>query len=170
MTTIEVLARNEFLKGDSICCVDTKAAAGRKREITWSELDGQANRLANLLLGRGVRRGGRVALLLMSGTESMAIYSGIIKSGAVAVPIDYRCGSEEILRCLEASGAEALVFGSEFQGRVEAMAGRMTGVKLSLYVGEGASEAAESYRELTACCSSRDPLVELAEEEYEYVW
>jgi long-chain acyl-CoA synthetase len=170
MTTKEVLAISAFLNADNTSFVDTEPSGETKREVTWSELDCQANRFANLLLERGIGRESKIAVLLMNGKEWMAVYSGIIKSGSVPVPIDYRCNSDEIRRCLDISEADALVLGPEFEGRVQAIHESIPNVRFSLYVGEVCPEFAESFRDLTSVCSTRDPLVELAEEEYEYVW
>lgn len=170
MTTKEVLSRNAFLHVDNVSYVDIKPAGGLKKEITWNEFDGQANRFANMLVERGIGKGNKVAIMLMSSIDWMPVYAGLIKAGSVAVPIDYRCGSDEIRRCLELSGADALIFGNEFKDRMEAVAESIPAVKLRLYVGNDCPEYAEDYVELVSACSARDPLVELAEEEYEYVW
>ena len=58
-----------------------------RREITWSVFDEKANRFANLLLSRGVKKGDKVAILLMNCLEWLPIYFGILKSGATAVQI-----------------------------------------------------------------------------------
>ena len=68
-----------------------------RREMTWKEFDTKANRFANLLLTRGVKRGDKVAILLMNCLEWLPIYFGILKTGALAVPMNYRYTAEEIL-------------------------------------------------------------------------
>ena len=61
-----------------------------RREITWSVFDEKANRFANLLLSRGVKRGDKVAILLMNCLEWLPIYFGILWAGALAVPLNFR--------------------------------------------------------------------------------
>ena len=61
-----------------------------RREITWKDFDYKANRFANLLLSRGVKKGQKVAILLMNCLEWLPIYFGILKSGALAVPMNFR--------------------------------------------------------------------------------
>ena len=82
-----------------------------RREITWREFDTKANRFANLLLTRGVKKGDKVAILLMNCIEWLPIYFGILKTGALAVPMNFRYTAEEIQYCLNLSDARALVFG-----------------------------------------------------------
>ena len=67
-----------------------------RREITWKTFDDKANRFANLLLTRGIRRGDKVAVLMMNSIEWLPVYFGILKAGALAVPLNYRYTAEEI--------------------------------------------------------------------------
>ena len=67
-----------------------------RRELTWRNFNRAANRFANLLLTRGVKRGDKVAILLMNSIEWLPIYFGILKTGALAVPLNYRYTAEEI--------------------------------------------------------------------------
>ena len=54
---------------------------------------------------RGIGRGDKVAILLMNCLEWLPIYFGILKTGAVAVPMNYRYTAEEIEYCLKLSEA-----------------------------------------------------------------
>lgn len=61
-----------------------------RQEITWGEFNKKANCFANLLLSRGIKKGDKVAILLMNCLEWLPIYFGILKTGALAVPLNYR--------------------------------------------------------------------------------
>ena len=65
-----------------------------RREITWNVFNEKANRFANLLLSRGVKKGDKVAILLMNCLEWLPIYFGILKTGAIAVPFNFRFSSD----------------------------------------------------------------------------
>jgi acyl-CoA synthetase (AMP-forming)/AMP-acid ligase II len=65
--------------------IEEGAAQTFRREITWRAFNEKANRCANLLLQRGVRKGDKVAILLMNGLEWLPVYFGILKTGALAV-------------------------------------------------------------------------------------
>ena len=67
-----------------------------RREITWLVFDEKANRFANLLISRGITKGDKVAILMMNCLEWLPIYFGILKTGAIAVPLNYRYTSDEI--------------------------------------------------------------------------
>ncbi|WP_261863955.1 AMP-binding protein, partial [Mycobacterium montefiorense] len=55
---------------------------------TYRELDEASNRLAQLLVGRGVGAGQCVALVMPRSIEAITAIVGILKSGAAYVPID----------------------------------------------------------------------------------
>lgn len=136
-----------------------------RRELTWSVFDEKANRVANMLLSRGIRKGDRVAILMFNCLEWLPIYFGILKTGAIAVPFNFRFSSEEIRYCADLAEVDVLFFGPEFIGRIEAIEPELARGRLLIYVGDGCPSFAESYRELVADYSSKAPLVRLEEED-----
>ena len=136
-----------------------------RSEITWSEFDEKANRFANFLLSRGLKKGDKVAILLMNCLEWLPIYFGVLRTGCLAVPLNFRYTADEIKYCLQLADADVLVFGPEFIGRVEQIADRVPRVKLRLYVGDDCPTFAESYRNLVGYCSSRQPAIPLTDDD-----
>src|SRR6476620_5888179 len=65
-------------------------ARDSRRAITFAQWSERANRLANALLGLGLRKGDRVALLGYNCVEWMEMYVGLARAGLVAVPINFR--------------------------------------------------------------------------------
>ena len=106
-----------------------------RRELSWLDFSKKANRFANLLLTRGCKKGDKVAILLMNSIEWLPVYFGILRAGAVAVPLNYRYTAEEIKYCLEKSDSVMLVFGPEFVGRMEQISDRIRSVRNLFYVG-----------------------------------
>lgn len=145
--------------------IEQGATQSGRRQITWGEFDKKANRFANLLLSRGIKKGDRVAVLLMNGIEWLPVYFGILKTGALAVPLNYRYTAEEIKYCLSLSDSDVLVFGPEFVGRIEEICGRIPKVKLRFYVGEDCPTFAECYDKLVTYCSSRSPEIPLTDDD-----
>ena len=136
-----------------------------RREITWKVFDEKANRFANLLLERGVHKGDKVGILLMNCLEWLPIYFGILKTGALAVPLNYRYTSDEIKYCLDLAEVDVLMFGPEFIGRVEEIADEISRNRLLFYVGEGCPTFAEHYDSLVANCTSEKPEIELTDQD-----
>ncbi len=185
MPITEILARNAERYGHEKCLteinmdlqerdkvtwleyelIENNPSGEYRRDMTWRVFDEKANRLANLLLKRGIKKGDKVAILLMNCLEWLPIYFGILKAGAVAVPLNFRYTAEEIKYCLELSDTTALIFGPEFISRVESILEQIPQVRILLYAGENRPLFAESYDRLTANCSSEAPPVKLSDED-----
>ncbi len=136
-----------------------------RREITWSVFDEKANRFANLLLSRGIKKDDKVGILLMNCLEWLPIYFGILKTGALAVPLNFRYASDEIQYCLDLADVDILVFGPEFIGRVEEIAEEISTNRLLFYVGDNCPSFAEDYNSMVANCSSRKPEIEIRDDD-----
>ena len=145
--------------------IESARTGAFRKQITWGEFDVKANRFANLLLSRGVKKGEKVAILLMNCLDWLPIYFGILKSGAIAVPLNYRYTAEEIKYCVEQSDSDFLIFGPEFIGRVEEIHDRLPRVKDYFYVGDECPSFADSYEEMISYCSTHAPSVYITDED-----
>ena len=134
-----------------------------RREITWKEFDVKANRFANLLFTRGIKKGDKVAILMMNCLEWLPIYFGILKTGALVVPMNYRYSADEIKYCLELADVRMLVFGPEFIERINSIKDDIGAVDNLFFVGDkkDTPEYADNYAEMTYYCSSTVPPVEI---------
>ena len=136
-----------------------------RREITWHVFNEKANRVANLLISRGVRKGDKVAILMMNCLEWLPIYFGILKMGALAVPMNFRFDEHEIKYCLELSETDVLFFGPEFIGRLEEIVDEIDEKRILFYVGGDCPSFAEDYNELVSNCSSLSPDVKITDKD-----
>ena len=185
MPITELLEQNCKMYGNDICLVEINPevkdkrrvtwkeyeliepshASYYRREITWNVFNEKANRFANLLLSRGIKKGDKVAILLMNCLEWLPIYFGILKTGALAVPLNFRYSSNEIEYCLDLSESDILIFGPEFIGRIEEIADRISTNRLLFFFGENCPSFAEDYNTLTADCSSMSPNITLTDKD-----
>ena len=136
-----------------------------RRELSWKDFDRRANRFANLLLSRGLKKGTKVALLLMNCIEWLPLYFGALKAGCIVVPMNFRYSSDEIKYCLELADVEVLVFGPEFVSRMDAIADQIPQVKTLFFIGKNGPAYTEECLRLTGFCSSSAPPVALTEED-----
>ena len=138
-----------------------------RRELTWRDFDIKANRFANLLFTRGVKKGDKIAILLMNCLEWLPIYFGILKTGAVVVPMNYRYTSDEIKYCLDLADVRMLVFGPEFIERIGALEGKIPDIDNFFFVGNRADtpDYADNYADMVYYCSSTVPPVEISDED-----
>ncbi|MEA4894827.1 MAG: class I adenylate-forming enzyme family protein [Oscillospiraceae bacterium] len=137
-----------------------------RRELSWMDFDCRANRFAHLLLANGVQKGDKVGILMMNCLEWLPVYFGVLKAGALAVPLNYRYTAEEIRYCLELADCSLLVFGNEFVGRISEIKEALTKIKKLYYVGSVCPDWAESYYTFMSYCSSRKPHIDISDEDF----
>ena len=146
--------------------VESNPSMPYRREITWRVFDEKANRCANLLVSAGVKKGDKVGILLMNCLEWLPVYFGILKTGALAVPLNYRYASDEIKYCVELADIDVLFFGSEFIGRIEKICDELINVRHLYYVGDNCPSFAENYLHLATNYSSYFTKRDLTEDDY----
>ena len=142
--------------------VEAVVEVERGRRFTYAELDARANRIANVLREKGVRKGDRVALLLMNGVEYIEAYFGAAKIGAVTVPLNWRLVPDELEFIIGDSGAIVLIWGEEFDEAVSALQPRGLPVREWIRLGErsGLPGWAVDYDELWGNASADEPPIE----------
>ncbi len=184
MPITDFLERNAAQYGDEVCLVElnpevqekrfvtwkeyelieSKPSAPYRREITWSVFNEKANRFANLLISRGIGKEDKVAILMMNCLEWLPIYFGVLKTGAMAVPFNFRYDTDEIEYCADLAEVDVMVFGSAFIGRLEPIADKLSKKCALIYCGEGTCPSfAENYTELTANESSQNPNIPITD-------
>ena len=119
MIITEILARNARMYGGETALIEREPAHNRRRTLTWLTFDRQANQLARALMALGITKGDRVVHLMTNCIEWLPIYFGILRTGAWAVPLNFRFESPTILRCANLAQARVMIFGPEFIERIE---------------------------------------------------
>lgn len=164
MLVTEILARNARMYRDEVALVERAPASGRRREISWSQFDQEANRFANGLMALGINKGDRVAHLMMNCLEWLPAYFGILRSGAWAVPLNFRFEAEVIAGCCELAEPRLFLFGEEFIDRVTAARASLDhSVAHYLFIGpvELCPPYAMHYDDFIAATSDQPPAVTL---------
>ncbi len=179
MPITDLLERNSKLYGDEVALVEINpeiteeqrvtwkeyeliqptSPSYYRRQITWSVFDEKANRVANMLIEMGIKKNQKCAILLMNCLEWLPIYFGILKAGAVAVPLNFRFDAEEIDYCLKASDSDVLFYGPEFIGRIEDIAAKIKKNTLLYFVGDQCPSYAEDYFRQVSNASSSAPRI-----------
>ena len=101
----ELLSRAAAESPDRVALVE--ATSGRR--VTWAELDAEVDRFAQGLAGRGLVAGYRVVVALANRTEFVTSYLGVLRAGLVAVPVNSRSATGELVRVLADCGARLVV-------------------------------------------------------------
>ena len=115
--------------------------SGKVVELGFAAVRDLANRLANVLVGHGLERGDRVAILLPQRKETAIAHVAVYKAGLVAVPLFKLFGEEALEFRLQDSGARAIVTDRDELEKLARLRERLPGLRLVLCAdgpGEGA--------------------------------
>ena len=110
---------HQLLSGSAARYPDKDALAFKDQTITYAELEKETDRLAHFLLGNGIERGERVGIHMNRSINSIAGALGILKAGAVYVPIDPMCPLSRLSYIVNKCGIKLLVTSQEKLTNVE---------------------------------------------------
>lgn len=136
MLITEILARNARMYTDKTALIERDPAQSRRTGITWQAFDDQANQWARSLIATEIEPGDRVVHLMTNCLEWLPIYFGILRSGAIAVPLNFRFVAATIENCVMLAEAKILIFGPEFIERINEIKNRLDAcVRTYVFVG-----------------------------------
>lgn len=166
MTTIaEMLTRNARMYPDDSALIELRPSKGIRKEITWKQFDERANQIANALIARGIKKGDKVVHLMMNSINWLEAYFGIIRTGAWAVPLNFRFTGEDIKYCIDIAEARVMILGEEFTERVEPIRSRIPTIERYIFVGEKLPAGMEPFEDMIAGSSPEPAGIELADED-----
>jgi long-chain acyl-CoA synthetase len=99
----------DFLQDAAACRPEKTALVSAGRRLTYAEIDGLANRLANALIQVGVTRGDRVAVFLPNSVEAVVAIFGVLKAGAMFMVINRTTKPAKLAHLLKHCRAAAMV-------------------------------------------------------------
>jgi fatty-acyl-CoA synthase len=137
------------------------------RSMTFLQWNSRACRLANGLLGLGLTKGDRVAVLAYNAIEWLEIYVAAAKAGLVAVPLNFRLVGQEIRYIVDDSEAAAFIVQDQLVSAVEEV-GKDLSVppKRRIWFGAGKCPAGYvAYEDLIAASKDSEPHVSVAPED-----
>ena len=135
MIITEILARNARMYGGQVALIEREPEKRLRREITWEEFDNMANRIANSLINQGIKKGDKIILLMVNCLEWLPIYFGILRTGAWAVPLNFRFTAKEIRYCANIAEADFFFFGPEFIDRMQKIKDDLMTIKKHIFIG-----------------------------------
>jgi len=124
---------------------NTIALKDEKKSYTYPEVNKRVNKLAHSLLSLGLKKGGKVAVLLENSIEIIEIYLSVAKTGIVIIPINFRLAGSEIEYIANDSDAQAFIVHDEFTSTVDSIKQDLKNIKSDKYIVVG--EKREGYLE-----------------------
>jgi acyl-CoA synthetase (AMP-forming)/AMP-acid ligase II len=154
----QILARNARVFPDKT------GARDLARSLTFRQWNARSCRLANALLGLGLRKGDRLAVLAYNCIEWLEIYAGAAKAGLIAVPINFRLLGPEIRYIAEDCGARAFIVQDALVERIDEVRGDLAIGETNYVVFGNAQPVAgyRSYETLLAAARDSEPDTDVA--------
>lgn len=165
MNIADMLARNARLYPESIALTEIVPSQNIRKEITWREFDERANRVANVLVGMGVKKGDKVIHLMRNSIEWLVSYFGIVRTGAWVVPLSFRFTGKDIKYCADIAEARVMIFTEEFYERVREIRDQLATVEKFIFIGQNIPPGMESYGSLIKGASSKPLSIKLGPED-----
>ena len=116
-----------------------EALAFEGRRITNMDQHRAASRIAHALVRLGVQPGDRVVVMLPNCPQVMQSYGGILRVGAVIVPVIFLLGEAEVAHIVADSEARVVITSSDMVGKIEKQIGVLPNLRHVLLVGGGQS-------------------------------
>jgi acyl-CoA synthetase (AMP-forming)/AMP-acid ligase II len=161
MTITEILARNARLIPDSVALVEITPSKNLRQQVTWKQFNDKANRMANALISRGIKKGDVVMHLMMNSIKWLEAYFGILKTGAIAAPLNFRFIARQIKYCVDIAEPKIIILDQDFTDRIQEIRPGLKTVKGYIFSGANVPEGMEPFDEVLAKASPAAPKVKL---------
>jgi acyl-CoA synthetase (AMP-forming)/AMP-acid ligase II len=148
MTISEMVVRNRRMYPNDTALIELRPSQGLRKEITWKEFDDRVNRVANALIDRGIRKGDKVIHWMMNSINWLEAYFGIIRTGAWAVPLNFRFTGQDFKYCADIAEGKLMILSEQFIDRVKEVRSQLPTIKNYIVVGPSIPEGMEDFEQV----------------------
>jgi fatty-acyl-CoA synthase len=147
---------------NKICLIERTPSKSQRRTLTWRQFNDKINKVANYLSNNmGIKNGDFVMHLQNNSLEWLITYYGIIKLGAVVVPLNFRFVGADILYAAKICSPKAFILGSEFLPVVQPVQKELKTVEKYICVGESVPDDMIDYQILAANTDISEAIVDV---------
>lgn len=144
---------------------DREVLVFQEHRFTGRQVRDRIFRLSNALLGLGLEKGDRVAVLLTNSHYSVECFYALACAGLVLVPMNSRNAAREHLYMLENAEVRAVLVGQEFLGVIQPILSEASGVSHAVCINGPAPQGWLDYETLIAGAGVEEPQIELLDED-----
>ncbi|MFW6102352.1 MAG: class I adenylate-forming enzyme family protein [Chloroflexota bacterium] len=148
MNISEMVVRNRRMYPNDTALTEFRPSQGLRKEITWKEFDERVNRVANALIDRGVRKGDKVIHWMMNSINWLEAYFGIIRTGAWAVPLNFRFTGQDFKYCADIAEGKLIILSEQFIDRVKEVRSQLPTIKNYIVAGPSIPEGMEDFEQV----------------------
>jgi len=158
MVVGDIITSNARLFPDKMGIVDEKV------RLTWRQVNERVNRLANALVGLGMRKGDRVAIMAENCHEYAEFFFAVAKAGLMTVCLNYRLMPEQLVRILNDCEPKAILIQDKFHEVIEVLKSAVKSLSSFIAIGEQ-NDCGYEYETLLSQYPSTEPDVEVSEDD-----
>jgi len=165
MNISEMLKRNGRMHPHDIALIERVPTKDLRKEITWKQFDERVNRLANGLIAHGVGKGDRVLHWMMNSIGWLEAYLGIVRTGAIATPLNFRFTEKDFKYCADVAEPKAVILDERFVEKVRAISHPLLPDQKCIVNGEAVPMDMERFESVIAESDSSPVKTEIGDEE-----
>ncbi len=154
-----MLEENARACPDDVALIQLTPSQNFRRQISWKQFNQQANSIANYLLQKGVKKDDKVIHWMRNSIDWLITYFGIIKTGAWAVPLNYRFNTKDFRFCANIAEAKAIIFEEYFLKTVQEV--KPLTIQEYIYLGANLPKGMTCHDEVTKAVATDNPKTEL---------
>ncbi|MFO8101057.1 MAG: long-chain-fatty-acid--CoA ligase [Dehalococcoidia bacterium] len=154
----------EFLNIASLITPDRPCVIFEGKRYTYAEVADRVNRLANALLGMGIQKGDRVAILQVNTSQFVEIYFASAKIGGIFVPLNFRAKENELTHMLNNSESKVLFAGDRYIDMVKSMQPNLTSSPQIVSLDKKVEDM-DFYEDLIASSSPEEVFTEIGDDD-----
>jgi acyl-CoA synthetase (AMP-forming)/AMP-acid ligase II len=152
----------DFLSIAAAICPDRNSVVFEGRRFTFAQIEERSNRLAQALVGMGVRKGSCVGIVAVNCTEHVEAYFAAAKVGGIFVPVNYRSKAEELAYMINHAGISVLFVGSRYAELAASIKAQLPSVRRMITIG---LENENGYEALIAAHSPDPVYTDIADDD-----
>ena len=135
MNWIDIIARNARIYPGSVAFVEVKPVTKARKAISWGQFNERVIRLANALIGRGVKKGDKIFLFGRNSINWLEAYFASMATGAWVVPLNFRFASDDLKYCANVAEPVAFILDEEYAKLVSGISSEFPTIKHYICIG-----------------------------------
>ena len=165
MNISDLLAWSARRYPDEECVVEVDPETGYRRSLTYRQFDQRINMVANALLDAGIKKGDRVLHFMKNRIEWMESYFGIIRIGAIVIPLNFRFTGVDLEYVAKIVEPSITIFEDELIGIISAVDSYKDIFGRFICVGDHVPDGMEDYDAFMVDYSVSHPDIPIAEDD-----
>lgn len=154
----------DFLSIASSICPNRPAIVFEDNSYTFSQLKDRVNRLAESMVGLGVKKGDRVAVLQVNCNGCVEVYFAAASLGAIYLPLNFRAKEDELEYMIDFAEAKILFIGNRYVSMINSLRTNLSSVQ-NYIVMEGENPGMLNYNDLLRLPAYEEPVTDINEED-----